>query len=487
MKYILDSRYRFRGWHGAPYGVYDTVKRRASFFEESLYRLLMRCDAVQEIDPAAGGDRQKRFFDQMLREGIVRESGMWDFLQEVQQYRAYPARYRREAHWSVTGECNLKCRHCFMSAPHAKHGSPSHAQIVGIVDQLAECGVFNVSITGGEPLIRSDLPEIIDLLNEREIGLETIYTNGWLVDEKFLDMLEKHHVHPGFQLSFDGISCHDFLRGVPGAEERTVKALRLLQARGYGVSVSMCLHRRNASSLRETVRFLSSLGVNGLKCAAIMDLGEWQGPEAEALRLTQEEELSLYCDYIPEYFEDDAPLSLMLSGAFMYAPGMPQWHVAYHRECPAEEAAETLACGVLGGVFYIGADGIVSPCQGMCDCGIAGRLDSLFNRPLREILTDSEYVKLSYLTVADVRNGNDECRACAWADQCTGGCRNSALIAGDNPCGVDPDACFFFRNGWEERVREAAHPAFERYLQRHPASATEVWELKAENTLPECL
>lgn len=147
MKYILDSRYRFRGWHGAPYGVYDTVKRRASFFEESLYRLLMRCDAVQEIDPAAGRDRQKRFFDQMLREGIVREAGMWDFLQEVQQYRAYPARYRREAHWSVTGECNLKCRHCFMSAPHAKHGSPSHAQIVGIVEQLAECGVFNVSIT----------------------------------------------------------------------------------------------------------------------------------------------------------------------------------------------------------------------------------------------------------------------------------------------------------------------------------------------------
>ena len=38
MKYILDSRYWFRGWHGAPYGVYDTVKRKASFFEESLYR-----------------------------------------------------------------------------------------------------------------------------------------------------------------------------------------------------------------------------------------------------------------------------------------------------------------------------------------------------------------------------------------------------------------------------------------------------------------
>ena len=485
MKYILDSRYRFRGWNGAPYGILDIRAGRAVFFEESLYRLLMRCDAVQDIDPAAGGDRQERFFNRMLREGIVREAGRWDFLQEAQRYRAYPAGYRREAHWSVTGECNLKCRHCFMSAPHAKHGSPSRAQILRVADQLAECGVFSVSITGGEPLVRGDLPEIIDLLNEREIRLETLYTNGWLADEKFLDMLEARRVHPVFQLSFDGVGCHDFLRGVPGAEERTVRALRLLQQRGYDVSVSMCLHRKNASVLRETVRFLASLGVSSLKCGAVMDLGEWKGPEAEALKLTREEELALYCDYIPQYFDDGAPLGLMLSGAFMYAPGMTEWRAAYRRECGPEEEADTLACGVLGSVFYIGADGVVAPCQGMGDCGIAGRLDSLFDRPLREILTDSEYVKLSRLTVGDVRGGNSECRKCAWADRCAGGCRNNALIAGDDPCGVDPDACFFFRNGWEERIREAALPAFERYLQRCPAAGAEA--PSAEGMLPECL
>ena len=164
MRYILDRRYRFRGWYGAPYGIYDTRERTASFFGEDLYRLLMRCDAVQEIGDA--DDRQRRFLGRMLAEGIIREAGFWDFLAEEQKYRAYPARYRREAHWSVTGECNLKCRHCFMSAPHAKHGSPTREQIVRIADQLAECGVFPVSITGGEPLIRRDLPEIIDLLKD---------------------------------------------------------------------------------------------------------------------------------------------------------------------------------------------------------------------------------------------------------------------------------------------------------------------------------
>ncbi len=485
MKYILDRRYRFRGWYGAPYGIYDTKEHSASFFAESLYRILMRCDAVQEIDTAAAEERQRHFLERMLREGIIREAGTWDFLREEQKYRAYPARYRQEAHWSITGECNMKCRHCFMSAPHAKHGTPSHAQIVQIADQLAECGVFTVSITGGEPLIRNDLPEIIDLLNEREIRLETIYTNGWLIDEALLDMLAAHHVRPAFHLSFDGIGCHDFLRGISGAEERTVNALRLLQKRGFATSISMCLHRGNASTLRDSINFLASLGVSSVKCGAIMDMGEWKGPEAEALKLTREEELSLYLDYIPKYFDDDAPLALMLSGVFIYSPGMAEWRAAYHRECSPEEEKSTLACGVLGSMFYIGADGIVSPCQGMCDCEIAGRLSSLFDQPLRKILTDSEYMKLSYTTVGDVRSGNSECRTCAYLDRCTGGCRNSALIAGGNYCGVDPDACYYFRNGWEERIRTAAASSFERYLQRHPAAAAGT--PAAGNMLPECL
>ena len=87
MKYILDPRYRFRGWSGAPYGIYDTEKRRTRFFEESLYRLLMRCDAVQEVDPDACWEREQRFLAQALQEGVIREAGLWAFLQEAKPRR----------------------------------------------------------------------------------------------------------------------------------------------------------------------------------------------------------------------------------------------------------------------------------------------------------------------------------------------------------------------------------------------------------------
>ena len=49
-----------------------------------------------------------------------------------------------------------------MSAPHAKHGSPTKGQLMSVVNQLAECRVFTVGITGEEPLIREDFFEILD-------------------------------------------------------------------------------------------------------------------------------------------------------------------------------------------------------------------------------------------------------------------------------------------------------------------------------------
>ena len=282
----------------------------------------------------------------------------------------------------------------------------------------------------------------------------------------------------------NGPCRHDFLRGVPGAEEKTIAALKLLQERKYSVSVSMCIHRKSAHVLRDSVRLLASLGVTSVKCGSMMEQGEWASPDVAALQLTKQEELEMFEKYIPQYFEDDAPLSIMMSGAFLYEKGSANWGVFYHRECPADQEDKRLSCPVLGEAFYIGADGVVAPCQGMCDCDFGRSFPSIKEKPLREILTDSPYVKLSYATVGDVRRGNDECRTCEFIDRCAGSCRNSALLNGDNYYGVDPDACYFFKNGWEERIRAAAQPAFDEYIRRNPPREE---KKNGGQTLPVCL
>ncbi len=468
MRYILDARYYLRGWHGAPSGLYDTQRRKAVFFDQALYKLLLKCDAVQEIDTASLSVKENELLKSLLNEEVIREAGRWDFLLEEQRYHAYPARYRRNVHWSITGTCNLRCRHCFMSAPHAKHGMPSKEELLNVVEQLAECGVTSAEITGGEPLMREDFLEIVEALLDHGITIPTIYSNGWLVDEKLLDALEARGLKPSFQISFDGLGHHDFLRGVPGAEKHAAEAIKLLRQRGNTVSVAMCIHRGNASSLRETVKFLASLGVRSMKCGTMMDLGEWSDPELADLKLSPQEELEVFEQYIPQYFEDDAPLSIMMSGAFLYEKDRDNWGVFYHRECASDKEDEMLSCPVLAHCFYIGADGVVAPCQGMCDCDFGKNFPTLKEKTLSEILTDSDYVKYSYATVGDVRRGNDECRKCEFIDRCTGSCRSTAIVAGDNYYGVDPQACYFFKNGWEDRIRAAAQPAFEAYIKRNP-------------------
>lgn len=468
MKYILDKHYRFRGYKKLPTGLLFFPARRTEFYTREQYDLLLDCDGVHEFEPDQLDQKECKFLKKMEEQGVIHPAEFWEMLLPEQVYRQYPAEYRENCHWSITGCCNFRCRHCFMSAPQAKHGAPTWEELIDIADQLAECGVFTVGITGGEPLIRGDFLPLMDELNKREIRVSTIYTNGWLVDEALLDALEERHIHPAFQLSFDGVGQHDFLRGFKGAEEQTIHALRLLQERNYYVSVSMSLHRGNAHTIRDTVRLLGSLGVRSMKIGEMMELGDWAQPDMKDLHLTLDETYKLYLDYIPEYFEDDAPVDIMLGGGFMYYKAQGKWSIYHVSRCPADIEGKVPSCGVLLHNFYISAEGRVAPCMGMDDCGYAVNFPNLFKQPLREILSDSEFTKLGCVTVKEVRDANPKCRSCEYIDRCTGGCRNSVLLEGDDYYGISTEMCEFFEHGWDQKTAEAAAPAYQAYLERHP-------------------
>ncbi len=75
---------------------------------------------------------------------------------------------------------------------------------------------------------------------------------------------------------------------------------------------------------------------------------------------------------------------------------------------------------------------------------------------------------MCYATVGDIRDRNPKCRDCRFAERCTGGCRNSALMVGNDYYALDPEVCAFFENGWDVRIRQAAEPAFAEYIRRNP-------------------
>lgn len=465
MKYILSENYLLRGWQKLPFGIMDRESKEVRFVSRDAFMLLMKCDGRTDI-PETDDPQRQEYIRKLLADNVIRPAKRTDFLAAEQLYYQYPCRYKNNVQWSVTGACNLRCKHCFMSAPEARHGNPSHEELMNIVGQLAECGVFNVGITGGEPLIRSDFWEITDALLSKDININAIYTNGLLVNETFVREYKKRGLHAGVQMSYDGVGWHDWLRGIDGTEEAVRKAFVLLHENGIRTSAAMCLHRKNAHTIRDTVRWLAANGAESLKINRIQAVGEWEKQDTD-IRLTDEETIHAYAEYIPQFFADEAPLSLTLDGAFSFTRSSHQAFISYIRPCSPENEKIKLSCFSLGESFYIGAEGMVAPCMMMADHPFSQRFPNVHETPLKEILGDSELMKLSQTKVADVRNGNDECRKCPHLEKCSGGCRQSALAATGNYYGPEKSACTFFNNGWDKLIYEAMDQPYRNYLERN--------------------
>ncbi len=251
-------------------------------------------------------------------------------------------RFVRTAHWSITGKCNYRCRHCYMSAPDAKLGEIDHDTMMDLARQIADCGILEVSLTGGEPLVRRDFMELVDALLSYRIRIAQIYTNGKLVDEKLLDQLEERGIRPEFNMSYDGTQgWHDWMRGVPGAGDAVLAAFDLCHERGFPTGAEMCLHQGNKHLLRESVSTLAAHHCESLKVNPVADTDTWERL-GEDRSLTLEETFEVYLDYIPCFYEDGAPLGLHLGGFFMGRPGSGDWTIPNIGKHPEErDPAET--------------------------------------------------------------------------------------------------------------------------------------------------
>ena len=84
-------------------------------------------------------------------------------------------------HFSVTSNCNLDCPFCYR----LDNKDMSTEQITGFIDELARMRVFQLAIGGGEPLLRDDLPAIIDYCYKKNI-VPNLTTNGTLLNSSFL-------------------------------------------------------------------------------------------------------------------------------------------------------------------------------------------------------------------------------------------------------------------------------------------------------------
>lgn len=452
MKYTLKSNIALRGWEYLPNAISNYETGECAFLSQKQYDFLRRYleegDSISSIDLISHSE----FVRQLKEHDIITPCNEGDTLTEWQEMKRFPNRYMHQAHWAVTGDCNYRCRHCNLSAPHALYGELSLSDCLHIVDQLAETGILNVSFTGGEVFFRKDIFTIIDALLERKIGIKQIFTNGALVSEKVLEALKERRVNPSFEISFDGCGWHDWLRNVKGSEKRITKTFGLLQKYGFDYSTGMVIHQNNRHTLRDTVLFLAEHGVKSLKASKIYDSGEWT-KENGAFDMSDKEIFEVFLEYIPQYKKDGSPIDLQLGGFFACRKNSDDYVIPY-KKCFDDEKKmlDSLVCSDLRSSIYISPEGKLLPCAPMTGSYIENEMPNIFEKGLSAVLSDSTYLKYINCKVSQFFSENKECRECPFRKDCGGGCRATSTISGSY-FSPDRSTCLFFKGGYEKRIK----------------------------------
>jgi hypothetical protein len=127
--------------------------------------------------------------------------------------------------FGITERCNLRCVHCDIWKKKKKKELGSE-QWLSIVLRLRNwLGPFRLDISGGEPFIRNDLFEILEFCHKNQIS-PVVTTNATLLDKEMIDRLSEIDSLT-LNISLDGIyqQTHDYLRGVPGVQEKVIDVL----------------------------------------------------------------------------------------------------------------------------------------------------------------------------------------------------------------------------------------------------------------------
>ncbi|MBI1991942.1 MAG: methyltransferase domain-containing protein [Candidatus Omnitrophica bacterium] len=169
----------------------------------------------------------------------------------------------REAWLHTNNSCNLACSHCLVSSsPKGEPGLPT-ATWRRLIEEVVALGIDRCYITGGEPFVRPDLPELIRLVTQTH-GVELIIlTNATLFAgprKALLEGLDRAKVK--FQMSLDGSTAeiNDAIRG-RGSFAAAVAGLREVTGRGFDVTLTTVATGTNLSDLPNLVRLAASSGV----------------------------------------------------------------------------------------------------------------------------------------------------------------------------------------------------------------------------------
>jgi pseudo-rSAM protein/SPASM domain protein len=354
--------------------------------------------------------------------------------------------------WNTTKRCNLYCEHCYAGAD--TEGAPnelSTAEGKALIDDLAAFGVPVLLFSGGEPLVREDLPELIAYADDSGIR-PVLSTNGTLLTrERARELKQAGLKYAG--VSVDGLpERNDRIRGEEGAFDAAVRGIEACLDVGLKTGLRYTITEHNVDDLAGVVDLLVDVGVDRF-CFYHLDYGG-RGADISNVDLSPEatrRAVTDLCDLTREYHEAGEEIETLLVGNYADAGHLVEYA---DREMGTDRARLIYQ--------YLRRNGGDPTGERVADVDPVGNVHltqfwqgyspgNVRDRSFGAIWSDESNPLLAGLREREERLSG-RCADCAYQSICRGGSRLRALSAHGDPFAPDPK-CYLTES---ERAGEEA-------------------------------
>ncbi|MFX1451516.1 MAG: radical SAM/SPASM domain-containing protein [Promethearchaeota archaeon] len=210
--------------------------------------------------------------------------------------------------WSITDKCNLNCSHCYI---HKNTGNKelTYDEACNVIDQLYKAKNLVVGFTGGEPLLREDIFDLIKYISEKSMST-ALATNGILISPSIAQKLK--YAGLGYiQISIDGLEqLHDKSRG-KGSFQNAIQGIKNCLDAGLYVSMDVVITKLNANQIYELVDLAKELKVQKLELLDFVPSQKAVDKEHYALSPLQVEKFGyLLCNIWEKLMKENYPLTI---------------------------------------------------------------------------------------------------------------------------------------------------------------------------------
>ena len=316
--------------------------------------------------------------------------------------------------WEMTSNCNLKCSHCHAFGGEVSYNELSKEEGIALIDQIAALGIRTFVFTGGEPLLREDLFELIAYAKSKRLNV-FIATNGTLITKEVAKLLKAFDV--GVVIGLDGIcpETHDSIRGVEGAYDAVIAGIENCTTEKLYLHVNVVASKRNFDEIGRIIDYGDSIGAYSYFVYNFVPCGRGE----------------TFCDAVLDHDEFNTLLDLLLKkqrdvqGIIIPVAAPEYWAYALqrrgiHRRRIIQFLGQFIGgCLADKGMMYIKPDGDVWACPFLPAHVGTVRQDSV----------DTIWDNLQPFTFS---HGENECARCDYARVC-GGCK-ARMLSKDFNC-----------------------------------------------------